>query len=56
MNLNEKTAAVEAALDKLGYEDIRDLWIDCPSERRANVFLNGEYFGVYDFSRRTFVD
>ncbi len=56
MNIDEKTAAIEAALEQLGYEDIRELRLECPTERRANIYLNGEYFGVYDFVRRTFVD
>lgn len=56
MSVKEKTAAIEAALEDLGYEDIRELRIDCPADSRANVYLNGEYFGVYDFTRRAFVD
>ena len=56
MNMKGKTAVIEAALESLGYDNVRELRITCPTERRANVFLNGEYFGVYDFGRGTFVD
>ncbi len=56
MSMNEKTAAVITALENLGYHKMRELRITCPTEHRANVFLNGEYFGVYDFGRGTFVD
>lgn len=56
MSMNEKTAAIEAALEKLGYHKIRELQITCPAQSRANVYLNGEYFGVFDFARNTFVD
>ena len=43
-------------MESLGYDNVRELRITCPTERRANVFLNGEYIGVYDFGRGTFVD
>lgn len=56
MSMNEKTAAIEAALEKLGYHRIRELQITCPTQSRANVYLNDEYFGVFDFLRNTFVD
>lgn len=56
MSMNEKTAVIETALESLGYRNVRELRITCPTEQRANVFLNGEYFGIYDFGRGTFVD
>lgn len=56
MSMNEKTAAIETALENLGYSDVRELRITCPTEHRANVFLNDEYIGIYDFTRGTFVD
>mgnify|MGYP004623376247 CR=1 FL=1 len=56
MSMKEKTAVIETALENLGYKDVRELRITCPTERRANVFLNDEYIGIYDFARGTFVD
>ena len=56
MSMNKMTAAVTAALEKLGYRRIRELQITCPTQSRANVYLNDEYFGVFDFERNTFVD
>lgn len=56
MSMNEKTAAIEATLEKLGYHRIRELRITCSTQSRANVYLNDEYFGVFDFERNTFVD
>lgn len=56
MSMNQKTAAVTDALEKLGYRRIRELQITCPTQNRANVYLNDEYFGVFDFERNTFVD
>lgn len=56
MSMTERTAAVTAALEKLGYRRIRELHITCPAQSRANVYLNDEYFGVFDFERNTFVD
>ena len=52
----KRPAAVPAALEKLGYRRIRELQITCPTQNRANVYLNDEYFGVFDFERNTFVD
>ena len=40
MSMTEKTAAVTAALEKLGYRRIRELQITCPTQSRANVYLN----------------
>ena len=56
MSMNQKTAAVTAALEKLGYRRISELRLVCPTQSRANVYLNDEYFGVFDFERNTFVD
>lgn len=56
MSMNKMTAAVTAALEKLGYRRIRELQITCPTQNRANFYLNDEYFGVFDFERNTFVD
>lgn len=56
MTQSKKTEIIMQALEALGYTKIRELQIDSPAHDRANVYLNGEYFGVYDFVRRTFVD
>lgn len=51
-----RTEEIMEALKALGYKKIRELRIDNPSSELTNVYLNGEYFGVYDFRRGTFVD
>ena len=56
MKIKKMPAAGPAALEKLGYRRIRELQITCPTQSRANVYLNDEYFGVFDFERNTFVD
>ena len=56
MSMNKMPAAVTAALEKLCYRQICELQISCPTQSRAFVYLNDEYFGVFDFERNTFVD
>ena len=56
MSLRQKTDIIVDALHKLGYRSIRELRIDNPVSELTNVYLNGDYFGIYDFTRRTFVD
>lgn len=56
MEIKDKTAVVVKALRALGYTKIRELRIDNPFSELTNVYLNGEYFGVYDFTRGTFIE
>ena len=56
MESKNKTEEIMNALRALGYTKIRELRIDNPFSELTNVYLNGEYFGIYDFTRGTFVD
>ena len=57
MAINERITAIRTALkalgagrkgDKVSVENNRDV--------RSKVFVNNKYFGMFDFSRCTFVD
>lgn len=56
MCLSEKSDIVMQALHDLGYRKIRSLRIDNIFSEISNVYVNDEYFGIYDFTRRTFID
>lgn len=55
MKINEKKPIVLAALSALGVR-VRELEITPDTDTIGNVFVNGEFFGVFDYSKRTFVD
>lgn len=55
MKINEKKPIVLAALSALGVQ-VRELEITPDTDMIGNVFVNGEFFGVFDYSKRTFVD
>lgn len=58
MDVSIETARkmVQKALDSLGEEgEITDLYSTHSSDRWV-VEVDGEYFGVYDTTRKTFVD
>lgn len=58
MDVSIKTARkmIQKALDFLGEEgEITDLYSTHSSDRWV-VEVDGEYFGVYDTTRKTFVD
>ncbi|MBP1544357.1 MAG: hypothetical protein J6A16_09700 [Oscillospiraceae bacterium] len=56
MCLNEKSDIIMQALRNLGYDKVRNVRIDNIFSEITNVYVNDEYFGVYDFTRRTFID
>ena len=49
-----KIHEITEALDKLGA--LNEYIELVHNGERAKVYLDGEYFGIYDFVRRTFVD
>ncbi len=55
MIINEKKPIVLAALNALGVR-VRELEITPDNDTIGNVFVNGEFFGVFDYAKRTFVD
>ena len=57
MAINEKTAAIRTALKALGAGRKGDkVSVEKTGDALSRVFINGEYIGTFDFSRRTFVD
>ena len=56
MSLNEKSDIIMQALHNLGYEHPRDVRIDNIFSEITNVYVNDEYFGIFDFTRWTFID
>ncbi len=57
MAINEKITAIRMALKTLGAGKRGDkVSVENGRDTLGKVLLNGEYFGTFDFSRRTFVD
>ena len=56
MSLNEKADIIIQALRNLGYAPQKNVRIDNVCSELTNVYVNDEYFGVFDFTRRTFID
>lgn len=57
MAVNEKITAIRTALKALGAGRKGDkVSVENSRDARSRVFINGEYIGTFDFSRRTFVD
>ena len=56
MSFSEKSDIIMQALHDLGYKNPRDVRIDNMFSELTNVYVNDEYFGVFDFTRRTFID
>ncbi len=55
MKLKDKKPIIIAALQALGIKP-RELEITPDTDTIGNVYVNGEFFGVFDYIRRTFVD
>lgn len=55
MKLKDKKPIIIAALKALGVK-IRELEITPDTELIGNVFVNGEFFGVFDYGKRAFVE
>ena len=55
MKIKDKKPIVTAALRELGVK-VRELEIVPDTDTIGNVYVNGEFFGVFDYIKRTFVD
>ena len=55
MKLKDKKPIIIAALHALGVK-AKTLEITPDTDTIGNVYVNGEFFGVFDYIRRTFVD
>ncbi len=55
MKIKDKKPIILAALASLGVK-VRELEITPDTDPIGNVYVNGEYFGVFDYIKRTFVD
>lgn len=55
MKIKDKKPIIIAALAALGVR-ARELEITPDEDTIGNVYVNGEFFGVFDYIRRTFVD
>ena len=52
---SEKFFQIKRALEQLGYKD-PEFSVERIAENRYSVILDNKYFGVYDTTRKTFVD
>ena len=55
MKIKDKKPIIIAALRALGVR-VRELEITADTDTIGNVFVNGEFFGVFDYIKRSFVD
>ncbi len=55
MKIKDKKPIVTAALAALGVK-VRELEIAPDNDTIGNVYVNGEFFGVFDYVKRTFVE
>ncbi len=55
MKIKDKKTIIIAALKALGVK-VRKLEITPDNDTIGNVYVNGEFFGVFDYTKRTFVD
>lgn len=55
MKINDKKPIILAALAALGVR-VRELEITADNDTIGNVFVNGEFFGVFDYAKRAFVE
>ena len=55
MKIKDKKPIIIAALAALGVK-VRELEITADTDTIGNVFVNGEFFGVFDYVKRSFVD
>lgn len=55
MKIKDKKPIIIDALAALGVR-VRELEITADTDTIGNVYVNGEFFGVFDYTKRTFVD
>lgn len=55
MKIKDKKPIITAALAALGVQ-VRELEIAADTDTIGNVYVNGEFFGVFDYTKRTFVE
>ena len=55
MMMNEQTEKIQAALTELGYKNANFRNLEITPDRHF-VWINEEYFGVWDSIKQTFVD
>lgn len=55
MKIKDKKPIIIAALAALGVR-VRELEITADTDTIGNVYVNGEFFGVFDYVKRSFVD
>lgn len=56
MSMNEKSDIIMQALRSLGYQNPKNVRIDNICSEITNVYVDDEYFGIFDFTRMTFID
>lgn len=55
MKLKDKKSIIITALMALGVR-VSELEITPDNDTIGNVYVNGEFFGVFDYGRRTFIE
>lgn len=55
MKIKDKKPIVTAALAALGV-NVRTLELTPDEDTVGNVYVNGEFFGVFDYIKQTFVE
>lgn len=55
MKMRDKKPIILAALAALGVR-VRTLEITPDNDTVGNVYVNGEFFGVFDYIKKTFVE
>lgn len=55
VKIKDKKPIIIAALAALGVK-VRELEISADTDTIGNVYVNGEFFGVFDYNNRTFVE
>ncbi|MDE7362857.1 MAG: hypothetical protein K2N38_13090 [Oscillospiraceae bacterium] len=55
MKIKDKKPIIIAALAALGVR-VRELEIAADSDTVGNVYVNGEFFGVFDYVKQAFVE
>lgn len=52
----KKEEALKNALKKLGVKRGTKVTVESAGYNRSKVFLNGVYSGIFDYTKKTFVD
>ncbi len=55
MKIKDKKPIITSALAALGVK-VRELEITADTDTIGNVFVNGEFFGVFDYTKQAFVE